>query len=481
METMMETLAPTPEMHYDYERMANAAANRIINTDTYNRTMDHLRGPEGWRKQETYVLQMRRSPYGYLVAAGIEDAVQELVTQPITQAELTEAETYYADNNVPFFNRDMWQEIIDEYDGYLPIEVHGAPDGTVLLPGEPALRITGPGELIAHFEHLFHRPFYDTLVATKAHEITKLLGDPNRFIEVGKRGTPDEMIHLRAIKAMQIGGDLTLTSNDAAGMAFDGIRSVGTIGHRYVQRFPSVEAAFRHAVENLDTVSLLVDLVDSYDGMNTALQLKEEFRDTDKNIWVRLDSGNLKEQLRYYLDECAARGFTDPVKDRITVEGFETLADIAEMEAMLTEDEKKRVVYGGGGILVAQQTARSDASTGFKLAEFEASFGVLLPSQKFSDSPGKESLPGNPTVVVVDGLKRYIAQHRELDGVDLLAPLYVEQTLAMPTDISAARARRQTQMPAVETMLKAKETAIVSPLTQQKMGQVALRYGLAAA
>ncbi len=477
----METITPTQEIQYDYERMEQAAKNRIINTDTYNRTMDYLRGPEGWREEETYVLQMRRSPHGYLVACGIEDAVNELVTQPITQEELDEAEQYYAANNVPFFNKDMWQAIIDENDGFLPIEIYGARDGTVVLPGEPLIRATGPGELIAHFEHLFHRPFYDTLVATKGNELTKLLGDPNRFIEVGKRGTPDELTHLRAIKALQVGGDITMTSNDAAGVAFEDVRSVGTIGHRYVQRFPSVEAAFRHAVENLDTVSLLVDLVDSYDGMNIALKLKEEYRETDKNIWVRLDSGDLKAQLRYYLDACNERGYTDPIRDRITVEGFENLEDIAEMEAMLTEEEKKRVIYGGGGIAVSQQTSRSDASTGFKLAEYVTPAGVVEPSRKFSDSPGKESLPGEPTIIVLDGLARYIAQYKEMDqGTDLLELLYANGQIAQPSSIDQARARRKAQMPAIEQMVQEGERAVLSAQTIQKIGALSTKYGIAA-
>lgn len=476
-----QNLQPTYEEFQtlpDWQRMRIIAENRIINTDTYNRTMDHLRGPEGWKEQETYVLQMRRSPYGYLVAAGVEDAVAELTDTAITQEEVDFAEAFYADRNIPFFNKEMWQTVVDEHDGKLPFEIYGAVDGTVMLPGEPLLRVTGPGELIAHFEHIFHRPYYATLVATKAHEITEILGDPNRFIEVGKRGTPDEQTHLTAVKAMQIGGNITLTSNDAGAATFENVTPVGTIGHRYVQRFETVEDAFRHAIENLDAVSLLVDLVDSFQGLETALKLKQEYRDTGKKIWVRLDSGNLKEQVRFYLDACNELGYVDPLLDRITVEGFESLDDIREIEAILTDEEKKRVVYGAGGMLVSERTARGDASTGFKLAEYENTVGEMVSSMKFSNSPGKESLPGEPTVGFIDN-ERYIAQAYEIaSGNDLLELLYnplVRRQQTLPRD---AYTRCQEQFQAIQPHLEAGNKAKISPETMRKIGEVMCRYNL---
>lgn len=465
----------------DWDRMKIIAENRVLNTDTYNRTMDYLRGPEGWKEEETYTLQMRKSPYGYLVAAGIEDAIGELTSKPITQEELDFAEACY--NNLqtpaPAFNKEMWQTIIDDYDGYLPIEANGVPDGTVVLPGEPLLRVTGPSELIAHFEHLFHRPFYSTLVATKAHEITRLLGDPDRFIEVGKRAAPAELTHLQALKAIQIGGGINQTSNDAGAAIFENMEAVGTIGHRYVQRFESVEAAFRHAIENLDAVSLLVDLTDSYEGMEIALRLKEEYRDTGKKIWIRLDGGDLKNQVRFYLDECAKRGFTDPVLDRLTVEGYEDIAEMADIESIVSEEEKARVKYGAGGMAIAANTARSDASTGFKLSEYEGFEGELEPTMKFSDSRTKRSIPGKPTIAIQDG-QRYVAQVNELQPAeDLLTPLYRDGRNAYRTLPTDAYQRCQEQFQALQPYIEnGKIELMFSPETAKKIGKVLCKYGM---
>jgi nicotinic acid phosphoribosyltransferase len=91
------------------------------------------------------------------------------------------------------------------------------PDGTVVLPGEPLLTVRGNVELIAHFEPLFHRIFYASMVATRAHVLSEILGDSDRFIEVGKRGAIDDHQHFLALRAMKVGGGFHLTSDDAGG------------------------------------------------------------------------------------------------------------------------------------------------------------------------------------------------------------------------------------------------------------------------
>src|SRR5260221_2557503 len=187
--------------------------NPIIRTDTYNRTMEHLKG----NVAETYVLQMRASRYGYLITAGIEDSVRKLAQTRITQNMLDFANEYYKHvKDVTYFNPQMWQDVIDKHNGYLPFTIDCVPDGTAMLPSDPFLRISGPGELVAHFEPQLHEEtFYPIAVATNAHEIAQSIG-ADRFIEVGLRGALSDSEHLRALKAAYIGGWITKTSNDEA-------------------------------------------------------------------------------------------------------------------------------------------------------------------------------------------------------------------------------------------------------------------------
>lgn len=483
------------------------AKNRIINTDTYNRTMNELSGKlldskageasqaQDYRRndQATFTLQLRRSPFDYLVACGIEDMVDELTLLPISQAELDFAVEHYKEHsNVPFFNKKMWQDVIDNNEGKLPFEIRGVRDGTVVIPGEPLLTVKGPEELVAHFEHVFHRVFYSTLVATRAHALSEIVGDSGRFVEVGKRGAITEEQHLQALKAIYVGGGFTLTSNDAGSVILP-LKDTGTIGHRYIQRFSTEEASFRHAIEILDAVTLLVDLVDTYKGIDLSLELKDEYRSSGKKIWVRLDSGDILDQTRYFLKETIKRGMTDPLLDRVVVEGIDSLDEIQKIEDMIAEefgtDQLQRVVYGAGGLIVSDETSRSHASSGFKISVYTDENGELQPTMKFSNSPGKISQPGDPKLVILNG-RRVIAQEQEkLNGavLELFETLYLNgKTLSSNFD-GAQRARenliRQSALMGLSERSRAELKALraePSASTRQKIFDIHQKYGLVA-
>lgn len=497
------TLAEFKALPYSAQKNL-IARNRIVNTDTYNRTMDELstkllssstktKGSDLEAKkndQATFVLQLRKSPFDYLVACGIEDMVEDLTMLPITRAEFNFAKEYYKETNVPFFNEKMWSDLIEKHDGKLPFEIRGVKDGTIVLPGEPLLVAKGPEELVAHFEHVFHRVFYPTLVATRANVLSDIVGDPGRFVEVGKRGAITEEQHLQALKAIYVGGGFTLTSNDAGSVILP-LKETGTIGHRYVQRFNTEEASFRHAIEILDSVTLLVDLVDTYQGIDLGLKLKSEYRQSGKKIWMRLDSGDILDQVRYFLTETNKLGFTDPVLDKVVVEGIDSLEDIREIEKMIVaefgREALKRVIYGAGGLLISDQTSRSDASSGFKLAEYTDENGELHASMKFSNSRGKISFPGSPCLSVAEG-KRIIAQSDEKLGgevMELFEPLYVYGNTFCGGKESVQEARerlvRQAKLFDISNLSKAQLKGLrgqPSPSTEDKITHLYEKYGL---
>jgi len=408
--------------------------NRILNTDHYNVVMDKLTsqmsvGASGAENADvlstktvsnqpaSYTLQLRRSPFPYIVACGLEDAVERLTLLRITQEELDFAREYHAARGNTLLNEEMWRSIIEDHDGRLPIEVYGVPDGTILKPGEPLARVDGPSELVAHFEHMFHRVFYESMVATKARKIVEILGDPKRFIEVGLRGAITDVQHMDALYAAYVGGGIDLTSS-VGGACANGVRSGGTIGHRYVQIHPDEEAAFRFAIEKLDAVTLLIDLVDSMEGIKLALRLKQEYRDSGKRIGVRLDSGGvegLKEQVRYFLRETNALGLTDPLRDYVVVEGIDSHLEMDEIELMVLEEfgieGHRRVQFGAGSLLISDGATRTAASSGFKQSLYTNQDCELVPCMK-PHRTGKGSYPGMPTLVLKDG-RRVIAQHGE--------------------------------------------------------------------
>ncbi len=474
--------------------------NRILNTDGYNRVMDHLlsqRMVEGENPESiplsvatapaAYSLQLRRSPFPYLIACGIEDAVERLTAVPITRAEYDFAVEYHQRENVPFLNKELWRWIVDEKEGRLPIEIRGVRDGTVVSKGEPLLTITGPSELIAHFEHAFHRVFYQTLVATKARALTEILGDPKRFIEVGLRGAIVDAQHMQALHAAYVGGGIELTSSDAAAVVLP-IKSGGTIGHRYVQTFASEEKAFRFAIEHLDRVTLLIDLIESYQGIDLALRLKDEYRNSGKSIKVRLDSGDILEQVRYYLRQTNQLGLTDPERDQLVVEGIDSLEDIAEIDKMINEEfgseALARVMYGGGSLLIADRVSRSDASSGFKQTEYTDENGVCRPTMKFSSSPGKGSYPGKLRTIDVDGRRVIAQQGEEFEGrvVEKFALLYrIDGEAPERSSPEEARTRAAREFEKARPLLTSGLSAAQSPETLRLVKEVMAQYGLTAA
>jgi len=74
-----------------------AKKNKIVSTDTYNRTMTHLKSEEKKETIETYTLTLRKSPNGfYNVVYGIKKIIDDILSLPITQNELDFARDFYA-------------------------------------------------------------------------------------------------------------------------------------------------------------------------------------------------------------------------------------------------------------------------------------------------------------------------------------------------------------------------------------------------
>ncbi|HCY21646.1 TPA: hypothetical protein DIC40_07555 [Patescibacteria group bacterium] len=116
-----------PEISYqEYEQITDldvrkdiAKKNKIIQTDAYNRTMNHLKGEKS-HEQETFTMSFRRSPNKeYVVVDGIRSTLKSILGIQITQAELDFAKDFYEAQKTKggngFFDATMWQEVIDTH------------------------------------------------------------------------------------------------------------------------------------------------------------------------------------------------------------------------------------------------------------------------------------------------------------------------------------------------------------------------------
>ncbi|MCF7835117.1 hypothetical protein K9M48_03615 [Candidatus Gracilibacteria bacterium] len=442
-----------PEISYqEYQEITDleirrdiAKKNKIIQTDAYNRTMEFLKGKRG-ELIETLTLAFRRSPNkSYNVVDGIRSTLKDILGVKITQSELDFAKAYYADQKSKgangYFNADMRQEVIDN-GGYLPLKIMAVEDGTVVKIKEPVMTVTGPGELAAIYEPIFIRAFFKSVVATDAHEIDKIIGE-GRIAEFGKRAAPNEDFHLDAVEANIVGGGLKITSNDTAALVYPQTLSGGTTAHRYFACYPSEDEAFLNAIEKCDKISLLVDLIDSYKGIDKIVALKKKYRNSGKIIGMRLDSGDLADQAVYALKKLKENGMLDPTLDKIVVADISSIDDIRRVENAVREagfDPKDFIQYGLGGLLVARNKTRDALSAAYKLTNIESGA-----TGKLSNDIDKEPIPGVLNIEIRDDARYVVQEDEEIKGERLLKTVYENGKLNYDDNdiqaVSNARAR----------------------------------------
>lgn len=457
------TYAEYRDIPDDDVRLDIARKNKVISTDTYNRTMNHIKGPRG-RRPEAYTLTFRRSANGrYLVANGVRRAVKDALAPTFTHGEIDFARDFYADQQARggngFFDEAMWREVVDRHGGRLPLRVRAVADGTVLLPGEPVASVEGPGELAAHLEPLLLRSFYETAVTTDAVELQLGIGK-DRVVEAGKRAAISEEDHVRALRALAVAG-IRATSNDTAALVVPELVTAGTTAHRFLACYDTELEAMEAAIAACDRVTLLVDLIEPKAGIEKIIALKRKHRGTGKAIFMRLDSGDLADQARYAFRRLREEGMLDPVLDRISIADVSRPADLERLDAAIREagvDPRQFVSYVTGQLLVMQDKTRNALSGAYKLTEADG-----RPTGKLAGGSGKGAIPGRLNVEIRAGERVIVLDDEPPEGRRLLAPVYDRGRLLYEEDDRGAVAAAAAALAAsfADRLLPARRSAAV--------------------
>jgi nicotinate phosphoribosyltransferase len=191
----------------------------------------------------------------------------------------------------------------------LSIDLDAVPEGTVVFPHEPLLRVTGPLLECQLLETaLLCLVNFNTLIATKAARICHAAGD-DPVLEFGLRRAQGADGAVAASRAAHLGG-CSATSNVLAGR-LHGIPVRGTHAHSWVMSFadePAAFAAYAQAMPN--NCTFLVDTYDTLEGVRHALAAGQVLRAQGHQLaGIRLDSGDLawlSQEARKLLD---AAGF----------------------------------------------------------------------------------------------------------------------------------------------------------------------------
>jgi nicotinate phosphoribosyltransferase len=262
-------------------------------TDLYQLTMAY----GYWKtrthgKEAVFHLFFRKAPFqsGYTIAAGLSDAIAWLRDLRFSEADLTYLATLTGNDGAALFEK--------EFLTYLrtfafTCEVDAIPEGTVVFPNEPLLRIQGPiiQAQIAETA-LLNFINFQTLIATKAARIC-LAAQGEPVLEFGLRRAQGVDGALAASRAAFIGG-CAATSNVLAGQIF-GIPVKGTHAHSWVMSFDDEPSAFRAYAEAMPNNGVfLVDTYDTLEGVARAIEAGRWLRSKGHEMaGIRLDSGDL--------------------------------------------------------------------------------------------------------------------------------------------------------------------------------------------
>ncbi len=354
--------------------------------DLYQLTMSHGYWKTGFRHREAvFHLFFRRNPFqgGYCIAAGLENVVDFLSQFQFDDDDLEYLGSLVGNDDEPLFEKDFLATLREI--GF-SCDVDAMPEGTVVFPHEPLLRVKGPLLECQLIETaLLNMINFPSLIATKAARmVAATKGDP--VMEFGLRRAQGIDGGLSASRAAYIGG-CAATSNLLAGKIY-GIPVRGTQAHSWIMCFADEKEAFAAYARALpNNCVFLVDTYDTLQGVHNAVTVGLELRTQGHEmVGVRLDSGDLA-----YLSVEARK-----ILDKAGFEKTEIVAsnDLDESIIMSLKNQGAKIgVWGVGTKLV---TGHDQPALGgvYKLAAIRDKDGPWEYKVKLSEQSIKVSNPG---------------------------------------------------------------------------------------
>lgn len=262
-------------------------------TDFYQLTMAYCYWKAGLDKRDAvFHLFFRKPPFhgGFTITAGLQNAIEYLNRFKFDKSDIDYLANLRDSENKPYFCEDFFKYLLDMK---FTCSIDAIPEGNVVFPHEPLLRITGPLLQCQLLESpLLNLINFPSLIATKAARICiAAQGDP--VFEFGLRRAQGINGALAASRASYIGG-CEGTSNVLAGKLY-GIPVLGTHSHSWVMAFENEQEAFDvYAKELPNHTVLLVDTYNSLEGVKHAITTGQELKKRGKKLQgIRLDSGDL--------------------------------------------------------------------------------------------------------------------------------------------------------------------------------------------
>ena len=360
--------------------------NLTLMTDLYELTM--MQGyyfAETHEKEVVFDLFYRNNPdnNGYAIVAGLAQAIEY-----IENLEFSKEDLEYLKSLKIF--KDEFLEYLKNFK--FTCDVYAIPEGTVVFPQEPLVRVRGPiieAQLIE--SALLNIINHQSLIATKAARVCWAAKGDN-VLEFGLRRAQGPDAGIYGARAAMIGGCHS-TSNVLSGKLFN-VPVSGTHAHSWIMSFPDELTAFReYAKMYPDNCILLIDTYSTLNsGLPNAIKVFEELREEGKlnKYGIRLDSGDLaylSKQVRKSLDEA---GFEDGIISASSDLDEHLITSLKHQGATIT-------TWGVGTNLITSKDSPAFGGV-YKLVAETDQKGTLVPKIKLSDNPEKITNPGEKTV-----------------------------------------------------------------------------------
>ena len=401
--------------------------NLTMMTDLYQLTMMYgyyKHGMTGNQAVFDLFFRANRPNSAYTVMAGLQSAIEYV-------------------NNLHFGEEDVaYLRSLNLFDeGFLKLlrefrftgEMYAMPEGTVVFPHEPLLRVKAPIMEAQLMETaLLNIVNHQTLIATKASRVV-YAADGDSVLEFGLRRAQGPDAGNYGARATIIGG-CDSTSNVLAGQMF-GIGVKGTHAHSWVMSFPDELAAFRAYAEVFpDSCMLLVDTYDTLkSGVPNAITVFDELKARGhKPVGIRLDSGDLaylSKEARKLLD---AAGHTEAK--------IFASSDLDEYLIRELKAQGARIDVWGVGTKMITYYDWPALGGVYKLSA-EVVEGKLIPKIKLSENIIKLTNPGYKKVFRLYGRDNGMAladvialEHEQIDAsrpLKLYHPLQTYKTLTL--------------------------------------------------
>jgi nicotinate phosphoribosyltransferase len=402
-----------------------------LNTDLYEVTMACGYWKAGVSDHEAaFHVAFRKNPFGgeFTVACGLAQVVDLVRGFQFDENEIEYLASQRGNDGKPLFDAGFLDYLRNLQ---LACDIDAMPEGTLVFPHEPLIRVCGP---IIHCQ-LLETAFltllnFQSLIATKAARVCRA-AENDAVIEFGLRRAQGMDGGLSAARAAYIGG-CAGTSNLLAGQRY-GIPVSGTQAHSWIMFFEKEREAFQNYGRALpNNCVFLVDTYNSLDGVRQAIDVAKQLRkDRHEIIGLRLDSGDrvaLSIEARRMLDES---GFPDA---KIVCSGDLDEYAIAELK----KRSAKIDIWGVGTKLT---TGQPDAAVGgvYKLGAVRRPGEPWRYRIKLSDEPAKTSCPGLLQV------RRF---HRP-DGRFIADAIYeIDHPVSRPCVIVDMRTNARSEIPA---------------------------------